>query len=110
MQCGSYFFDRAIMLFSILQCFTYTLGRRQAALSLPSFPETNGDERSGDIAHPALSRQQVKLCRRIPRVLYLQPYAQIVEVFADRGRNGSHGGTCANDEEICATLDGLFQR
>jgi hypothetical protein len=64
--------------------------------SLP-LPPSNRHQRRRNLSNPALRRQQIELRRRIPRVLYLEPNAQVIKVLAHVGRDGVYAGSGADD-------------
>lgn len=69
------------------------------AYSAPLSPPNRYQCRS-NLADSALRCKQIELGCRVPGVLDLEPDAQVVEVFANRRRNGRGMGTGADDEEV----------
>lgn len=63
-------------------------------------PPADGHESGCDLAYTTLSGKQVELGSGISCVLYLEAYAEAVQVGADCGGNGSNVGAGADDEQI----------
>jgi hypothetical protein len=63
-------------------------------------PPADGYQSRGNLADPTLRRQQIELCGRISRVLYLEPYAEVIEVSAHGRRNRHDSRPGPDDEKI----------
>lgn len=73
---------------------------RSSSPSLP-LPPPDRHQRCPNLPNPPLRRQQIELRSRIPRILYLQPDAQAIQVFAYARREGYGRWAGADDEDVC---------
>jgi hypothetical protein len=62
-----------------------------------ALPPSNRHQRCRNLPNAALRRQQIELRRGIPRVLYLEPDAQVIKVLAHVGRDRVYAGAGADD-------------
>jgi hypothetical protein len=66
--------------------------------SSPRLLPSNRYQGRRDLPDAPLRRKQIELRRRIPRILYLKAYAEVVEVFANSRRNRRDVRSGADDE------------